>query len=143
PNQGWSERLPRRLSQEEHVRVVVELLADVTVRYGASPDVVAAGASGAIVARALVRVPRLARSLAWLAPSGFGRSRRSRIVLGPLANGRSAAAIFDALALPVCFVHGPEAEAFSYAIDRLVARHAGFRRLGVAGRDAEAVAGAL
>lgn len=54
----------------DDVRVVVELLADVVMRYGASPDVVATGAIGETVARGVARVPHLARSLATTRPCG-------------------------------------------------------------------------
>lgn len=72
PGYGFSERRLAPLTREQHVRFVEELLGDVSRRYGASVDVVAFGITGEIAAQAALRVARVVRSLALVAPTGFG-----------------------------------------------------------------------
>jgi pimeloyl-ACP methyl ester carboxylesterase len=93
PNHGQSERRAHAPTRDELAALAVEVLADVATRYGATPDAVAAGASGEILARAVARAPALPRSLA--------------VLPGPLDwRAPSATAAYELLDLPVCFLHG-------------------------------------
>src|SRR5690606_9368935 len=77
--------LPRAPTREDHVRVVDELLSDVSRRYGATVDVVAVGTTCELAAASVVRSPRPVRSFVMIAPTGFDGThpvlRRVRAIL--------------------------------------------------------------
>jgi pimeloyl-ACP methyl ester carboxylesterase len=92
PGFGFSERRDTAPSRDSYVAFVEELLTDVSRRYGASVDVVAIGVTGELVARAVLGAPRLVRSLALVAPTGFGLgSRASRVFASRLGASISEA----------------------------------------------------
>jgi pimeloyl-ACP methyl ester carboxylesterase len=146
PNHGHSERLSRQPSREELARTVIEILADVSARYGASPDVVAAGTSGELCARGLARAPHLARSLAVLASPASPAPLR---IFGAWRHVDASA--YAALSLPLCFLHGGadgasgDLSPLARALDGVVASRPSTRRvsLGEEADDPCAVADAL
>jgi pimeloyl-ACP methyl ester carboxylesterase len=71
PGYGESERRAEPLDRDGYVRFVEELVADVAERAGARVDLVAAGRTGELAARAALRSPSHLRSLALIAPTGF------------------------------------------------------------------------
>ncbi len=77
PGFGFSERRDRPLSRTAYVRFLEELLSDVSRRYGASVDVVAAGIAADLAASAALSTSRVLRSLVLLSPSGLDRLDRA------------------------------------------------------------------
>lgn len=197
PGYGFSERPIGGWARDEYVHFVEELVADVSRRYGATVDIVAAGAAGEIAASAVVRSSRHVRSLTLISPTGFGAaprlvsrlrrlrrvagrplvgpvvcracssraalrlslSRRSRgaldeglvryaraaalqprsraailaAVSGSLSTPDVVSSVYDAVRVPMCFVHGSDAALSRSDVDRLVTEHDNFRRSEIRG----------
>jgi len=149
PGHGFSRRTTR-CHRDDYVRWIGEVLTDVARRFGAVPDVVAVGTTGELAARALAGAPRLARSLAIVAPTGFGEPAPAHRGLGlgraafavarhpgagwvALGDPRIVTDVYATLHVPTCFVHGEASTSVAMAIDMLVMRHPGFRRAAIAG----------
>jgi pimeloyl-ACP methyl ester carboxylesterase len=155
PGFGYSTTPKSPWAREPYVRALEEVLADVSRRYGATVDVAGVGLGAEISARAVQRCPRIARSLALVAPTGFGRVAavaRSMghgvhtlavRLLGALGATSSAIAdpwisgdVYGDLAPPVLFAHGDEGADLASRIDAITAKYPRYTRQPIPGAGA-------